>query len=81
MQFLGVNLDGALLVFGAGFALHGLSVLSYWGRHRGWFRGWWLGQLILPVLLPQLMLVEASLLAAIGFVDNWFDLRRAGPAV
>lgn len=77
----GLGLDGALLVLGVAFMFHGIAVVSCWSSRRNWPKGWWIGLLILPVLLPQFLIIEAALLSALGFVDNWFDLRRAdGPA-
>jgi hypothetical protein len=73
---LGWGPDGLLLIFGAAFMFHGFAVLAWWARQRGWPGGWWVGLCILPILLLEFLVVEAALLAAIGFIDNWFDLRR-----
>jgi hypothetical protein len=74
---LGFELEGPLLVFGAAFMFHGIAVATWWAKARSWLSGWWIGLCILPALLPDFMIVEATLLAALGFVDNWYDLRRA----
>jgi hypothetical protein len=76
LSLFGLSLDGALLVFGVAFVFHGIAVVAWWGQQRAWPRGWWIGLFILPILLPQFLLIEAALLSALGFVDNWFDLRR-----
>jgi hypothetical protein len=68
--------DGLLLIFGAAFMFHGIAVLAWWARQRGWPRGWWIGLCILPILLPDFLVIAVTLFAAIGFIDNWFDLRR-----
>jgi hypothetical protein len=73
----GLDFNGALLVFGAAFMFHGIAVVAWWSVSRGWPRGWWIGLLILPALLPELLVIEATLLSALGFVDNWYGLRRA----
>jgi hypothetical protein len=73
---LGWGPDGLLLIFGAAFMFHGLAVLTWWARQLGWPGGWWVGLCILPILLLEFLVVEATLLAAVGFIDNWFDLRR-----
>ncbi len=72
---LGMGLDGALLIFGVAFMFHGIAVVAWWSRRRGWPRGWWIGLCILPILLPDLLLIEVALLAVLGFVDNWYGLR------
>ncbi|MGI9291516.1 MAG: hypothetical protein ACR2QG_09620 [Gammaproteobacteria bacterium] len=68
--------DGLLLLFTVGFMFHGLAVLVWWAEQRKWPQGWWIGLCILPILLPDFFVITALLLAAIGFVDNWFDMRR-----
>jgi hypothetical protein len=73
----GLDFNGALLVFGVAFMFHGIAVVAWWAVSRGWPRGWWIGLLILPVLLPELLVIGATLLSAIGFVDKWYGLRRA----
>jgi hypothetical protein len=73
----GFGFDGALLIFGAAFMFHGIAVVAWWSRRRSWPRGWWIGLCILPILLPDLLVVTLALLSALGFVDNWYGLRRA----
>ena len=73
---IGWGPDGLLLIFGAAFMFHGIAVLAWWARQRGWPGGWWIGLCILPILLPDFLVIVATLFAAIGFIDNWFDLRR-----
>lgn len=72
----GLQLHGALLVFGAAFAYQGAAVVMWWARERNWPHSWWLALVIPPLLFFGLLIVELALLAAIGFVDNWFSLRR-----
>lgn len=73
---LGYELGGVLMVFGAAFMFQGIAVVAWWARERGWPRGWWIGLCILPILLAEFMVIETALLAALGFVDNWYNLRR-----
>ena len=73
---LGLQLAGVLLVFGAAFMFQGFAVSAWWSARLGWPRGWWLGFVILPLFMPDLLMVIAMLFAAIGFVDNWYGLRR-----
>ncbi len=79
----GMQLHGALLVFGAAFTYQGVAVVMWWARERNWPHSWWLALVIPPLLFFGLLVVELAMLAAIGFVDNWFSLRRsaARPAV
>jgi hypothetical protein len=72
----GLGFDGALLVFGAAFMFHGVAVVAWWAKQREWPGGWWIGLCIPPILLPDFLIIEAALLSALGFVDNWYDLRR-----
>jgi hypothetical protein len=78
----GFGFDGALLIFGAAFMFHGIAVVAWWARRRNWPGGWWIGLCILPILLPDLLVITLALLSALGFVDNWYGLRRsfASPA-
>lgn len=73
----GLPLYGVLLVFGVAFVFHGVSVLVWWSRRLSWPRAWWLVLCVLPLLLPNLLVLELALLAALGFVDNWYGLRRS----
>ncbi|MGI9330893.1 MAG: hypothetical protein ACR2QB_09290 [Gammaproteobacteria bacterium] len=75
---LGSNL---LLVFGMGFALQGLAVVHWQAHQRAWP-----GYALLLVYGPLLMgavIASAGLLAlaTLGFVDNWYSLRRTGADV
>lgn len=76
--FLPVQLAGnALLVLGIGFMFQGLSVVHWLVQARG--LPW---AVLIGVYLPffmgaSIMLVVLFLLAAVGFVDNWYGLRRA----
>lgn len=67
----------ALLIIATGFVFQGLAVAWWWASAAGWPGAWWLG-LLLPALLwfPLLAAVELLMLAAIGFTDNWYNLRR-----
>ncbi len=73
---LGQGLGGVLVIFGAAFMFQGIAVVAWWARERGWPRGWWIGLCILPILLAEFMVIETALLAALGFADNWYNLRR-----
>ena len=72
----GFGFDGAVLVFGAAFVFHGIAVVAWWSRRRNWPGGWWIGLCILPILLPDFSIVFLALLSVLGFVDNWYNLRR-----
>jgi len=73
----GLSLGGVLMVFGAAFMFQGIAILAWWARERGWPGGWWIGLCILPILLADFMVVEVLVLAALGFIDNWYNLRRS----
>lgn len=73
----GFSFDGVLLIFGAAFVFHGIAVVAWWSRRRNWPGGWWIGLCILPILLPDFSIFILALLAMLGFVDNWYGLRRA----
>lgn len=69
----------ALLVLGVGFVFQGLAVVHWLVSARGlpWM-------VLIPVYLPFFMgasitVMALFLLAAVGFTDNWYGLRRAGP--
>ncbi len=66
-----------LLVVGMGFALQGLAVIHWQARHRQW--PWQVLLLVyFPLLLgPSIFALGWFLVAALGFVDNWYSLRRA----
>jgi len=77
--FLPGDLAGnMLLVLGVGFVFQGLAVVHWLVSARGlpWM-------FLIPVYLPLFMgasiaVLALFLLATIGFVDNWYGLRRAG---
>lgn len=73
----GVETHGALLVFGVAFMVQGIAVLAWWASALNWVGWWWLVLLMAPLALPAVLLVLVlTLLAALGFVDNWYGLRR-----
>jgi hypothetical protein len=68
----------ALLVLGIGFVFQGLAVVHWLVAVRGlpWM-------FLIPVYLPffmgaTIMVTALFLLATVGFVDNWYGLRKAG---
>lgn len=75
---LGMPLAGnLLLVAGVGFLFQGLAVVHWHVARRGLP---WL--VLVPVYLPLFMgaspfVMALFLFAAVGFIDNWFGLRRA----
>lgn len=75
---VGWQLQGALLIFGVAFTFQGVAVVSSWARRYRWPASWWLGLVIPPLLFMGLLVIELTVLAALGFVDNWFSLRRNG---
>ncbi|MDJ0928958.1 MAG: hypothetical protein QNJ73_15075 [Gammaproteobacteria bacterium] len=68
--------NSLLLVLGTGFALQGIAVLHWQARARSW--PWpLLAVVYLPLVLGPIMISFALLMfASIGFVDNWYGLRR-----
>jgi hypothetical protein len=76
LALFGLQLHGALLIFGVAFTYQGASVVTWWAKERDWPYSWWLALVIPPLLFFGLLIVELAMLAAIGFVDNWFSLRR-----
>lgn len=69
-----------LLVLATGFVLQGLSVVHWYAKKRQW--SWPVLLLVYLPMLPALVgLTVASTvwlaIAAIGFIDNWFPVRRA----
>jgi hypothetical protein len=71
----------ALLLLGVGFMFQGLAVVHWLVSARGlpWV-------VLVPVYLPFFMgasitVMALFLLASAGFVDNWYNLRRAGSNV
>ncbi|MEE4186690.1 MAG: hypothetical protein V2J12_13060 [Gammaproteobacteria bacterium] len=75
LSILQLETHGVLLVFGTAFALQGAAVLAWWAQRLQWPRLWWLG-LCLVAIVPAALVLELTLLAAVGFVDNWYGLRR-----
>ncbi len=75
-EVLGVETGGVLLIFGAAFMFHGMAVAAWWAGVLAWPRGWWIGLCILPLLIPDLLIVGLVVFASIGFIDNWYSLRR-----
>ncbi len=70
-----------LMILAAGFAAQGLAVIHWQARARAW--PW---TIFLPVYLPlilgpSVLAVGVFCLAAVGFVDNWYSLRRFGKDV
>jgi hypothetical protein len=80
-ELLGVHLAGLLLVFGVAFMFQGISVVAWWSNLLRWPRGWWIGLCILPLLSPVFYIVVGMIFATIGFVDNWYGLRKAPAGV
>ena len=77
----GQQAPNILLVLGVGFAVQGLSVLHWQAATRQW-PGLALAIVYLPLLLgPSIVVIELFVLATLGFLDNWFGLRRAGEDV
>ena len=72
----GLANGGAVLIFGAAFMFQGIGVVAWWSGSMGWPRGWWIGLCILPILIPNLLILGLMLFATIGFIDNWYSLRR-----
>ena len=70
-----------LLVLGIGFVFQGLAVMHWQVAKRGW--PWaFLLLVYLPFCMGALFAVMALfLLATVGFVDNWYGLRRTNAQV
>jgi hypothetical protein len=66
-----------LLVLSIGFVFQGIAVMHWQVVRRGW--PWPLLMLVyMPLLMgPSLAVIALFVLAAIGFVDNWYGLRRS----
>lgn len=65
-----------LLVVAMGFAAQGLAVIHWQARARAWPRAV-LVLVYLPLLLgPSVFALGWFAVAALGFVDNWYPLRR-----
>jgi hypothetical protein len=66
-----------LLVAGIGFLFQGLAVV-HWHIVRRGLPGVVLIPVYLPLFMgPSILILALFLFAAIGFVDNWYGLRRA----
>jgi len=76
LALVGMSLNGALLIFGVAFAYQGAAVLAWWARKMNWPRRWWLVLVIVPLVFLGVLALELALLSALGFVDNWFSLRK-----
>jgi hypothetical protein len=76
LALVGVETHGALMIFGVAFMLQGIAVLAWWVRVLGWPSWWWLPLVLGPLAVPLLLVLIVTLLAALGFVDNWDGLRR-----
>ena len=76
LALVGVQLHGALLVFAAAFTFQGVAVVAWWAGRLDWPRSWWLAVVIPPLVFVGFLIVELAALAALGFVDNGFSLRR-----
>ncbi len=72
-----IQLYGVLLIFAVAFTCQGAAVVAWWAQRLDWPRSWWLALVIPPLLLVEFLVVELAALAALGFVDNGFSLRRA----
>jgi hypothetical protein len=73
-----VNLPtgGAVLLLGTAFMFQGLAVLIWWSRMLAWSGGWWLGLSLAMLILPSILVLVTMSLATVGFIDNWYGLRR-----
>jgi len=78
---LGPTAGNVLLVLAIGFVFQGLAVVHWQVANRNWP---WV--VLLTIYLPFLLgaspaAVALFLLAGVGFVDNWYGLRRTSPGV
>jgi uncharacterized protein YybS (DUF2232 family) len=60
-----------------GFLCQGLAVLHAWVHARKWHPGFLVPVYVL--LVTPLTILVALSLGALGFIDNWFNLRRTAP--
>lgn len=67
-----------LLVLGAGFVFQGLAVIHWTARERRWPSLWALGLYGPLLLIAPLAALILGALASVGFMDNWYPLRRRG---
>lgn len=65
-----------LLVLAAGFVFQGLAVIHWTARERGWPSLWALGLYGPLLLVAPLAALILGALASVGFMDNWYPLRR-----
>jgi len=65
-----------LLVLVAGFVFQGLAVIHWTARERRWPSLWPLGLYGPLLLVAPLAAVILGALASVGFLDNWYPLRR-----
>ncbi len=72
---------GVLAAVSTGFAFQGLAVLHFQYRRRDWPLALLYWPLVLGLFVPQAALLLWLALAAVGFIDNWYGLRRAGADV
>ena len=72
---LGSLADNLLLVLVMGFVFQGLAVVHWQARSRGWPSFWPLA-LYLPMAMPPLSMLVLVAVSAVGFTDNWYNLRR-----
>ncbi|MEC9376346.1 MAG: hypothetical protein VYA80_08280 [Pseudomonadota bacterium] len=68
--------SGALLLFGTAFMFQGVAVLIWWSKLKSWPSLWWLGLIALALILPSMFLLITITLSIVGFIDNWYGLRR-----
>lgn len=67
-------LQNLVIVLVAIFMLQGLALVHWMVRHKSLQRGWLIAvYVVLPFGAPW----SAVMLAGVGFVDNWMNLRRA----
>jgi hypothetical protein len=70
-----------LLVLAVGLAVQGLAVIHWHAVERNWPRSVFLA-VYLPLFLgPSVALITMFLLTALGFMDNWYGLRRSGKSM
>lgn len=65
-----------LLVLVAGFVFQGLAVIHWTARERDWPSLWPLGLYGPLLLVAPLAALILGALASVGFMDNWYPLRR-----
>jgi hypothetical protein len=70
-----------LLVLGVAFVFQGLTVAHWQVANRGWPWAFLLVVYLPLVMGSSLALAALFVLAAVGFVDNWYDLRKTSAEV